>query len=240
MDKKSKNIYEFIIERETTEKVESKKTDKNGEEVISYRNKKVKTPVKFVIKKPTRRMIDAAEEYFSIQLSKNVKKGIVTKAMLSKKYADTGGALTEDEGKEMVRAVQKSNELSNKIKMLLTTKGDENEIAKLEEELLLVRKNLVDLETSLQGVYSNTADSRAERSTLIWYSIHLAKYMDEGQEKDYFKGIIYDDRLEDMYEKDESGDPFDEEALNKIMRVVSYWHYTGDTDKEKIDEFIKT
>lgn len=236
---KGKNIYEFIVEKKTKEQVETVRKNKDGEEETVTKNKTVKVPVKFIVKKPTRRMIDAAEEFFAIQLSKNVKKGIVTKAMLSKKYADTGGTLTEDEGKEMIRAVQRSNELSNEIQKLIAIKADKNEISKLEEELLITRKNLIELENSLQGVYQNTADSRAERSTLIWYVIHLSKYVDEGQEKDFFKGLIYEDRLEDLYEKDESEDEFTIQALNKLMRAVSYWHYTGDSDKEKIDEFIK-
>jgi len=234
-----KNIYEFVVNKKTKEQVETVRKNKDGEEETVRKNKTVSIPIKFIVKKPTRRMIDAAEEFFAIQLSKNVKKGIVTKAMLSKKYADTGGTLTEDEGKEMIRAVQKSNELSNEIQKLIALKGDKNEIDKLEEELLITRKNLIELENSLQGVYQNTADARAERSTLIWYVIHLSKYVDEAQEKDFFKGVIYEDRLEDLYEKDESDDSFTNEALNKLMRAVSYWHYTGDSDKEKIDEFIK-
>lgn len=234
-----KNIYEFVVDKKTKEQVETVRKNKDGEEETVTKNKTVTVPVKFIVKKPTRRMIDAAEEFFAIQLSKNVKKGIVTKAMLSKKYADTGGTLTEDEGKEMIRAVQRSNELSNKIQKLIALKADKNEIDKLEEELLVTRKNLIELENSLQGVYQNTADARAERSTLIWYVIHLSKYVDEAQEKDFFKGVIYEDRLEDLYEKDESDDSFTNEALNKLMRAVSYWHYTGDSDKEKIDEFIK-
>ena len=234
-----KNIYEFVVNKKTKEQVETVRKNKDGEEETVTKNKTVTVPVKFIVKKPTRRMIDAAEEFFAIQLSKNVKKGIVTKAMLSKKYADTGGTLTEDEGKEMIRAVQKSNELSNEIQKLIALKGDKNEIDKLEEELLVTRKNLIELENSLQGVYQNTADARAERSTLIWYVIYLSKYVDEAQEKDFFKGVIYEDRLENLYEKDESDDSFTNEALNKLMRAVSYWHYTGDSDKEKIDEFIK-
>ena len=234
-----KNIYEFVVDKKTKEQVETVRKNKDGEEETVTKNKTVTVPVKFIVKKPTRRMIDAAEEFFAIQLSKNVKKGIVTKAMLSKKYADTGGTLTEDEGKEMIRAVQRSNELSNKIQKLIALKADKDEIDKLEEELLVTRKNLIELENSLQGVYQNTADARAERSTLIWYVIHLSKYVDEAQEKDFFKGVIYEDRLEDLYEKDESDDSFTNEALNKLMRAVSYWHYTGDSDKEKIDEFIK-
>ena len=234
-----KNIYEFVVNKKTKEQVETVRKNKDGEEETVTKNKTVTVPVKFIVKKPTRRMIDAAEEFFAIQLSKNVKKGIVTKAMLSKKYADTGGTLTEDEGKEMIRAVQRSNELSNEIQKLIALKADKNEIDKLEEELLVTRKNLIELENSLQGVYQNTADARAERSTLIWYVIHLSKYVDEAQEKDFFKGVIYEDRLEDLYEKDESDDSFTNEALNKLMRAVSYWHYTGDSDKEKIDEFIK-
>jgi len=236
----NKNIYKFQVNREIIEKVETTKKDKDGEEIVTTKNKKTKKPVTIVLKKPTRRMVDEAEEYFAIELSKNVKKGIVTKAMLVKKYADTGGALTEEESKDMVRAVQKSNELTNKIQMMVATKASKEEIEPLEQELFEVRKNLVDLESSLQGVYNNTADARAERSTIIWYLLNVTKVLNDlGDELDYFEGILLEDKLDNMYDKDEGGDPFDEEVLNKVMRIISYWHYTGDTSKEKIDEFIK-
>ena len=58
------------------------KNKETGETETVIQNKTVKLPVKFLIKKPTRRVMDEAEAQYAIEMSKNIKRGIVTKAML--------------------------------------------------------------------------------------------------------------------------------------------------------------
>jgi hypothetical protein len=236
------NIYKFTLNKAEKKKVEvERKNKETGETETILQNKTVKTPFEFVIKKPTRRIIDEAEAQYAIELSKNIKKGIVTKDMMVKKYADTGGALSEEEVKDMLRKLQKSNELANKIQLLSVTnkKENEKEIEELEQELLVLRKELVDIEMSMQGVYEHTADARAERSMLLWYTIQLAKKIEEKEEKEFFDGIIYEDQLENLYEKDESGDEVEKEALSNFMLIVSYWFYNNNATENQIKEFIE-
>ena len=236
------NIYKFTLNKEEKKKVEvERKNKETGETETILQNKTVKTPFEFVVKKPTRRIIDEAEAQYAIELSKNIKKGIVTKDMMVKKYADTGGSLTEEEVKDMLRKLQKSNELANKIQLLSATNKKENkeEIEELEQELLVLRKELVDIEMSMQGVYEHTADARAERSMLLWYTIQLAKKIEEEEEKEFFDGIIYEDQLESLYEKDESGDKIEKEALSNFMLIVSYWFYNNNATEKQIKEFIE-
>jgi len=49
-------------------------------------------PVRVILKEPNRRQIEEADMEYSIEMSQCVKRGILTKAMLAKKYSDTGGA----------------------------------------------------------------------------------------------------------------------------------------------------
>jgi len=235
-------IYKFTIEKKEQQKVEVvRKNKETGEEETILQNKTVKIPVEFVVKKPTRRLVDEAEAQYAIELSQNIKKGIVTKAMMIKKYADTGGSLTESDAKDMVRKVQRSNELANKIQLLSTGgKAKVKEIEDCEAELLTIRKELAEFELSMQGVYEHTADARAERSTLIWYTIQLSRVIKDGEEDFFFNGILYDDQLEDLYKKDEDGNEFEQEALQTMMSVVSYWFYNGEGEQKDIEEFLKT
>jgi nitrous oxide reductase len=236
------NIYKFTLNKAEKKKVEvERKNKETGETETILQNKTVKTPFEFVVKKPTRRIIDEAEAQYAIELSKNIRRGIVTKDMMVKKYADTGGSLTEEEAKDMLRKLQKSNELANKIQLLSATNKKENkeEIEELEQELLVLRKELVDIEMSMQGVYEHTADARAERSMLLWYAIQLAKKIEEKEEKEFFDGIIYEDQLENLYEKDESGDEVEKEALSNFMLIVSYWFYNNNATENQIKEFIE-
>ena len=236
------NIYKFTLTKTEKKKVEvERKNKETGEMETVLTPKTVKTPIEFVVKKPSRRTIDEAEAQYAIELSKNIKRGIVTKDMMVKKYADTGGSLTEEEVKDMLRKLQKSNEIANQIQLLSATDKDGNKekIEKLEEELLSVRKELIDIETAMQGVYEHTADARAERSMLLWYTIQLARKIEEGEEKSFFDGIVYEDQLEDLYEKDEGEDETEKEALSNFMLVVSYWFYNNSATEGQIKEFLE-
>ena len=235
-------IYKFSLDKKEKKQVEVKRKNKEtGETEIVLQNKTVKTPVEFVIKQPTRRIMDEGEAQYAIEMSKNIKRGIVTKAMLVKKYADTGGTLTEAETKDMVKKLQKSNEITNKLQMLsaVDKKKNEKEIEELTSELLILRKELADIEMSMQGVYEHTADARSERAMLLWYTIQLSKEVKEGEEVFFFNGLLYDDQLEDLYKKDEDGTDLQKEALNKIMRAISYWFYNNDATQEQIEAFVK-
>ena len=64
-------------------------------------------------------------------------------------------------------------------------------------------------------------------------SLKCDKVLNElGDELDYFEGILLEDKLDNMYDKDEGGDPFDEEVLNKVMKLYP-WHYTETHLKKK-------
>jgi hypothetical protein len=235
-------IYKFTLEKKEKKKVEvERKNKETGEMETVLTTKTVKTPVEFIVKKPTRRIVDEAEAQYAIELSKNIKKGIVTKNMLVKKYADTGGHLTEEEAKDMVRKIQRSNELANEIQLLAATDKDKNKkkIEGLEVELLNLRQELADLEMAMQGVYEHTADARAERSMLLWYTIQLCGILEDQEEKSFFDGIIYEDMLEDLYEKDENGDEVEKEALSNFMLIVSYWFYNNSVDEKNIKQFLE-
>ena len=59
-------------------------------------------PFTIGIKEPTRRELEEADMEFSIEMSNCIKKGILTKAMLAKKYSDTGGLLAESDANKLV------------------------------------------------------------------------------------------------------------------------------------------
>ena len=238
------NIYTFTVDKKEKKEVEVKRKNKEtGEEEKVIQNKTVKTPVKFYVKKPTRRIADEGETFYAAELSKNVKKGIVTKAMLAKQYLDTGGTFTEAEGKGILVLMKEVDDLKNKFKLLKATKGSEKEAEELEKEIIKKQKVLIEIESSTQSVYQHTADARAERATLLWYTIQLAfQEGEDGEDGDwlpYFDGAIYEERLEDLYDKEEEEeDEFDFIVTNKFMKAISYWFYSQSVKQDEIDKFV--
>lgn len=237
-----KNIYEFTINKSEKKKIEVERKDKKtGEVETVIKNKTVKTPVKFVVKKPTRRLADEAEVFYSVELSKAIKMGIVTKAMLVKKYADNGGALSEEESKDLLKSLKKLNDLENEYKLAIATKDKKKEERQKELELQIstLRRDMINLESSIQSVYQHTADAKAERETLLWYVVNLSKVEGkDGELKDWFDGFDYEEKLEDFYTKYELEEGFDFEVVTKLSKIIGYWFYAQDSSKENIDKFV--
>ena len=235
------NIYEFELKKKVKKQVETKRKGKDGEEETVLSNRTVSVPIKFFVKKPTRRMADEAEVFYSIQLSKAIKMGIVTKAMLIKKYADNGGALSEEESKLLLKSLKRLNDLENEYKLCFVkkTKESKKRCEELELEIVTLKRELQELESSLQSVYQHTADAKAEKEVLLWYAIQLAKFSeDKEEEQDFFKGVDFEEQMEDLYEKFEEDESFESEATSKICKVVGYWFYNQAAKKEEIEKFI--
>ena len=95
----SKSIYTFNIEKiaKITEKRQEKYTDESGVEKERSISETVEKsiPVEILIKQPNRKQIQEAEMVFSIEMSKCIKQGVLTKAMLLNKYSDTGGLVNQ-------------------------------------------------------------------------------------------------------------------------------------------------
>lgn len=237
-----KVIYSFkvTVEREveqsTTSKVKNKET---GEMEEITKTKKVKQPVSHdvTIYQPSRRQVEDADMEFSIEMSKCIKKGILTKAMLAKKYSDSGGLLSEEDSQKLVRSYSELAEIQTNLSKLMSkktkSKEEEESITSLTEEFSEVRRNIVDLETTYQAVFNHTADTKAQNKTILWYLVNLTfSKGPDGVDRPLFPGEDYDDKLDSYYEKDENGDPIYDLAKEKLMAFVSFWYFSQNSTEE--------
>ena len=145
-----KTLYQFTIDKEEMVDKESKRTSKKtGEVTITKKKVKQKVPIEIKIKRPSRRQLEDAELQYSIEISKCVKQGILTKAMLAKKYADTGGTFSEDGFKEYGKLYTRILELQNEYMKLDTVdKPDTKQKKRLEQlksEIAEVKRELVNV-----------------------------------------------------------------------------------------------
>ena len=127
-----KKLYQFTIDKEV-EKIEetSKKDRKTGEEVTTKKTVKVKEPIEFFIKRPSRRELEEAELEYSVEMSRCVKRGILTKAMLAKKYSDTSGIFSEDESKNYSDEYFNDGEVIKLIGSVSKDGDEENAVSKI-------------------------------------------------------------------------------------------------------------
>ena len=92
-----KKLFEFTVPKEV--EIEENETSKNekGEEIKITKKNKTKEQVKVFIRKPTRALFDEAELFYGVRLSEGIKAGLLTRALLAKRFTNDGGVLSEEE-----------------------------------------------------------------------------------------------------------------------------------------------
>lgn len=243
-----KKLYSFTIYEDKEKTVEEVSVnEETKEETIIKKKVTEKSPIEVILKKPTRRQIEEADLEYSVEMSRCIKKGILTKAMLSKKYSDTGGSLSEDEAKNLVDLYKKVFDLQNEmVRIEASSKQEENKqkIEDLVAEISNTRKDIVEIESNHRSLFDHTADSKAQNRLLLWYILNLTfiKKEDDSKEKPYFKGSSFEEKLEEYYKKEE--DPPKEYFLisRKVSTLIAFWFFnqaSSEEDFKKLDERIE-
>ena len=246
-----KSIYSFTVEstkeveEKTKEKRENKETGKQEEVEVTKKVKK-KVPHEIILKEPGRRQLEDADMEYSIEISRCVKKGILTKAMLAKKYSDTGGILTEKDAQRLIDLYGELAELEREASTLGIKIGDKvpaksNEKSKeIHGKLALTRRDIVNLESSYQSLFNHTADIKAQNRVILWYIVNLAYVKKEGDEKlrQLFEGDTFEEKVDGYYEQDERGDDLFNVTHPKLAALVSYWYFSASPTKEEFDNLI--
>ena len=246
MEKGFKELYSFSVDREVEKEVSSSKTDKKtGEQITVTKKVKEKEPLAVKIKKPSRRELEDAELEFSVEMSKCIKKGILTKAMLAKKYSDTGGLMSEDDAQELVDNYKKIFELqSDYSRMEIIQNKTEKQTKRVDEiieELQVVRRKIVETESNYQALFDHTADVKAQNRLILWYVIMLTyiQGVDDENPTPYFGSGDFDDKLAEYYKKEESDESLYFLITKKAATILAFWFFNQASDKDSFDDLMK-
>lgn len=239
----SKELYTFTVFEDKEKMVEETKVDEtSGEEVVVKKKVVEKSPIQVVLKKPTRRQIEEADLEYSVEMSKCIKKGILTKAMLAKKYSDTGGLMSESESQKLVDLYKQIYDLQGENLRLELSENKSEEIIErqktLVSELNIARKEIVDIESSYRSLFDHTADSKAQSKVLLWYIINLTyvkKELDDSP-KPLYKGKDFEEKLQDFYLKEEEQTLEYSKISKKLSTLVAFWFFNQASTKEEFEE----
>jgi hypothetical protein len=242
----NKELYKFqIFEEKEVVKEESTIDEVTKEETVVKKKTIEKFPLEVTLKKPTRRQIEEADLEFSVEMSKCIKKGILTKAMLAKKYSDIGGLMSESESEKLVGLYQKIFELQNENTRLdlISEKSEENlqRISEVITELGECRNSIVDIESSYRALFDHTADTKAQNKVLLWYIINLTFLKKESDldSKPYFKGKDFEEKLLDFYDKEEKAENVHISLVKKVSTFVAFWFFNQASTKEDFEKLEK-
>lgn len=240
-----KELFSYIVKvTKEIEKTESK--EENGQKITVTQKVKEEVPVKIIIKQPSRKNLEDAELQFSVELSSCIKKGILTKGMLTKKYSDTGGMLSEEDAKELITLYNKITQYQNEL-LLLTSKSDYDKQVEAEiiNKITTTRMRMVQVESLYRTLFDNTADNIAQNNVIRWFCVHMAhtQVMPEGNIEPMFKGSTTEQKLESLHLMDENEDEVYNKAYRKLATFMSFWFFSKNAkreDFEKLENDIET
>lgn len=246
MESKFKELYSFVVDKEVEKEIVSTKVDKKTKEEITTKKKvKEKVPVTIKIKRPSRRELEEAELEFSVEMSRCVKRGILTKAMLAKKYSDTGGLMSESDAGDLVDAYKKVFDLQNEYSRLeIVQNKTDKQVARVEDitkQLAEVRRKIVEFESNYQSLFDHTADVKAQNRLILWYVINLTYIQEETDDEPvpYFGNGDFETRLEEYYKREEGDDPVYFLITKKAATILAFWFFNQASDKESFDTVMK-
>lgn len=227
-----KEIYRFTIDKE----VEKSVTKETPEGQLTTKEKVVE-PVLFVLKKPSRSEKDAADLFYSTWLSKyTIDYKLPTRAMLSKRYSETGGVLSDDDKQSIATAILEVYEKERLIQELeLSKEKDQAAIEAAVKALGAARQELIDYQTFQNSLFSNTADSKADNKIIYWLALYLTYIEKDGKLEPFFKGDSFEEKLEQYDLLEESEDVFDQKAIDRIFSCMSTFYYNPRAKKEDFD-----
>ena len=240
-----KELFSYIVKvNKEVEKTETK--EENGQKITVTQKIKEEVPVRVIIKQPSRKNLEDAELQFSVELSNCIKKGILTKGMLTKKYSDTGGMLSEEDAKELVTLYNKITQYQNEL-LLLTSKTDYDKQIEAEiiNRITTTRMRMVQVESLYRTLFDNTADNIAQNNVIRWFCLHMAhtQIMPDGNIEPMFKGNSTDQKLESLHQMDENEDEIYTKAYRKLATFMSFWFFSKNAkheDFQKLENDIET
>lgn len=242
--KEIKELYSFNIPVEQEVEETSTKTDEAGATIKEVKTVKKVLDQRVVIVRPTRRQIETADLQFAVKQSEYIKMGILTKAMITKRYADTGGVLSESEsvylaGKYKELADLQSTLMNSAINQKDLSAEQQANIKAVIENINAVRSDIAKVESSYSNLFQHAADSKANAYVILWYTLYLTYLDKNGKLEPYFSGNTLDEKLNSFYEKEEEPDEFYLRLRQKLSYFISFWYNGAIMDKSDFQQLEK-
>ena len=238
-----KKLFEFTVPKEVeVEETDISKNEK-GEEIKTTKKVKTKEQAKFFLRKPTRALFDEAELFYGVRLSEGIKAGLLTRALLSKRFTNDGGVLSEEEKNVYatlyVALFERQNEFQ-KLSIKDESERTDEEKARYKEvvgELTELRTQIQDFETAQASLFDQTAENRARNKTILWWVLQLAYAVDEkGQEYPFFGQGNYESKISIYDNMEENGSEFESLVCRKLAYFVSFWYVGRASSQEEFEK----
>jgi hypothetical protein len=236
-------LYYFEVPRIFSKKVKEEKVDEKGKKFTIEKEEEVKEMVEIYLKRPTRRVYDECNLFYSVKISQGIKRGLMTRAMLGKRYRDDKGALSAEEQEDLNERYSELLIKEKEFQVVQLNLADEKlSLEERQERLAVLVSEIEDLKTDLEGfevaaesLYEHTAEARAARMTSMWWLLHLTHFrVEENGVEEYqpfFVGKDFERKMEAyaileerIAEVDDKFVDFEVRVIEKATYLLSSWN----------------
>ena len=226
---KTKYLYETTVNKLVEEKVMEKRQE-NGQEIEVSKTIKKAKPIKVALSKPDRKKYKEAEIFYAKKLSSYLKEGLLPISLVSKRYMNDGGPLTDNE-KEFISSLrERYAALQKEYFEMPTPLTDDN--TKRRSEIILemnqINKVLREYESSYEELFSNTAEAKSKNDTIEWWILNLSCIDENGGGYKLFYGDgDFDSKMKKLEDLEAKDDEFINEVIRKLSYFISFWNSAG-------------
>jgi len=225
----NKYIYESTVLKQVEDKVPEDRIE-NGEKIEVIKTVKTVKPIKIALLRPDRKRYKEAEIFYAKRLSHYLKEGLLPHSLVSKRYLNDGGPLSEDE-KRLVQSLRDTyvrlQEEYFDMKSPLTDIQAERR-AGIILELNEINKTLRDIQSNYSDIFSNTAEAKGKSDTIEWWILNISLVDLESKEyKPLFGNGDFESRMKLLDDLEAKNDEFLNEIVKKLSYFISFWHTAG-------------
>jgi len=240
-----KKIYEFVLPK-SQEVDETTIAKKDGKEVKTITKVTKSVDHRFFLKKPTRKLYDEAELFYGVRLSEGIKAGLLTRALLAKRFSNDGGVLSDQERAEFGELYSDTFDKQVELQALnLKTREQRTaeENRKHDEVTVFLensRKRIQEFETNQSSLFDQTAENRARNKTILWWVLQLSHELEgKDEEAPFFGAGEYEEKIDRYDSMEEEDEEWVMEVINKFFYYVSFWYVSKTNDPEQFRALIK-
>lgn len=209
---------------------------------------KVTKPVSvpFCLKLPSRMESEEADIVRAVWWTKFMERGVITEALLIKKYTNEGGTLPDEYRKLLEQLQAEFLEVQVKLAEAESLHKDEPDILRpLRIRFFELREKITEIHRSQSPYFENTAEAKARQKHIEWLVLNMSYYKqvkpDEtvGEWEPFFVGKTVDEKL-DCYDKMvEKKDELLMNAKDMLTLLATFYSSSGgNISSEEISDFL--
>ena len=240
-----KKLFEFTIPKIIVEKVTEESTNDKGEKTTTEKEVTKTENNIVVLKKPNRGLYDEAELFYGVKLAEGIKAGLLTRALLAKRFSNDGGVMSETDKEQYADLYIRLFEVQNNIERAsLTPEADRTEEEKEQlvdwiRESAVAREEIQDFEISQASLFDQTAENRARTKTILWWVLNLAHFKKGQEHTPIYEGETFEEKLSSYDTLEDDENVFWEELSRKLIYYVSFWYVGKAQTQEDFEQLLR-